>query len=279
MSLTTLNEDLDTSETGVDITPSVTAGTRPALILVENELMDVSAGTSSLTVVRGSNGTAAATHANTTPVYQVLRVSPRADSLLVYYIGDDGATAAKKIVIVGDSTSVLPSVVGHSLGDMLRVSNAGDYEIITPAFDITATPSKGLYTVEGHITEAGAGTYTISTPVVATQRLLEIYWYTDTAFGAATSATLEMGVTGTLNGFGTAINCKAQGAGSTHSGTGTLWGTSNEGAGPAGKAGYYFAAGTNVIVTVITVGAGTTGRFRCAVVLSQPQTVIEATKT
>lgn len=284
MALTDLNEDLDTSETGVDISPSVTAATRPDYILVDDELMSVSAGTSSLTVTRGAFGTTGATHSNGTAVYEVERVQQRDSSLLVYYIGDDGTQSLKSIVVAGDEVENLPSPALAANGD-IPVVESGAYVLKTPVVDLFAedetTPGEGgvVYGVEGHVTEAGAHTYTITIPVKAGQRLLEIPWYTDTAFAAATSATLEAGVTGTLNGFMTGVNCKAQGAGNCHSGAGTLWGTSNEGILNAGKGGYRFAADTNLVITIVTVGAGTTGRFRAIALLTAPSDPIEATVT
>lgn len=266
--LTTLNEDLDTTETGVDITPSLTAATRSDFILVDSELMSVSAGTSSLTVGRGAFGTAGATHTNGTNVFEVTRVNQRADSILVTYIGTDGTQSLKSIVIAGDITAGVPSAVGLAAGEVLEADGADSYAWVARG---------SIYGVEGHITENGAHTYTITIPVKAGQRLLDIVWYTDTAFGAATSATLEAGVTGTLNGFITGVNCKAQGAGNANSGVGTLWGTANAGILSGAKAGYRFAADTNLVITVITVGAGTTGRFRAFALLSKSTTPIEAT--
>ncbi len=67
---TTLNEALDASETGVD----VAAGTAIAAgqnILIESEQMYVqSISTNTLTVIRGVNGTTAATHATGKDVYK-----------------------------------------------------------------------------------------------------------------------------------------------------------------------------------------------------------------
>lgn len=265
--ITTLNEDLDTVETGVDITPSVTAGTRPAQILVDNEIMDVSAGTSSLTVTRATEGTTAATHANTAPVYAVAKVVQRADSILVYYI-NSGGTEIKSIVISGDTTPV-PNPVGSLAGAALTTDANGT---------MTWSTGSRVVTAEGHITEAGPGTYTVSVPVKAGSRLLEISWYTDTAFSAATSATLKAGHVGTDNAFITAANIKAQGAGTSHAVTGAGWGTGNEGF-LTGKGGYYFAADDTIDMIVVTVGAGTTGRMRIFALIATPGTPIEATKT
>ncbi len=68
VSASLLNEALDTSETGVD----VTAGTDFALghtLLVDTEQLYVSGiATNTLTVVRGANGTTAATHLTAAPV-------------------------------------------------------------------------------------------------------------------------------------------------------------------------------------------------------------------
>lgn len=272
MSLTLLNEDLDNSETGVDVTPALTDANRPALVLVGNEIMSVTSGTGTLTVVRGADGTEPAAHANTTPVYEIVSVQFRADSILVYYIADDGAMAVKSIIIEGDSTAGVPSTVNASAGDKLTVNSDGSFGWVTGQGSVKA--------IEGHITEANAGTYTISVPVKANSRLLDILWYTDTAFSAATSATLKAGHSGgTDNAFITAANVKAQAAGNSHAVTGAGWGTSNEGVLAGAKAGFFFTADDTINVTVVTVGAGTTGRFRAVVLVTEATTPIEATKS
>lgn len=62
---TTLTEDLDSSETGVDVTAASNLGTAPYVILVDTEQMLVtSVATNTLTVTRGYNGTTAASHSN-----------------------------------------------------------------------------------------------------------------------------------------------------------------------------------------------------------------------
>jgi hypothetical protein len=60
---TTLTEDLDGSETGVDVTNAALLGTVPFTIIVDNEHMLVtSIASNTLTVARGHNGTSAVTH-------------------------------------------------------------------------------------------------------------------------------------------------------------------------------------------------------------------------
>lgn len=62
---TTLTEDLDNSETGVDVTSAAAFGTVPYVIQVDTEQMLVtSVATNTLTVTRGYNSTTAATHSN-----------------------------------------------------------------------------------------------------------------------------------------------------------------------------------------------------------------------
>jgi hypothetical protein len=67
---TQLNEALDNSETAVDVDDETGMNTANDVILVENELMLVSATTddNTMTVTRGHSGTAAATHADNTLV-------------------------------------------------------------------------------------------------------------------------------------------------------------------------------------------------------------------
>lgn len=59
----TTTEALDTSETGIDVS-SLTAFSAGKIIRIDNELILVTAVTSSLTVVRGWNGSTAASHDN-----------------------------------------------------------------------------------------------------------------------------------------------------------------------------------------------------------------------
>lgn len=62
---TTLTEDLDTSETGVDVTAASNLGTVPFVISIDNEQMLVtSIASNTLTVTRGYNSTTAAAHSN-----------------------------------------------------------------------------------------------------------------------------------------------------------------------------------------------------------------------
>ncbi len=62
---TTLTEDLDNSETGIDVTAAANLGTVPFVISVDNEQMLVtSIASNTLTVTRGYNSTTAATHTN-----------------------------------------------------------------------------------------------------------------------------------------------------------------------------------------------------------------------
>lgn len=62
---TTLTEDLDGSETGVDVTSAAALGTAPYTIIVDDEHMLVtSVASNTLTVTRGHNGSSATTHSN-----------------------------------------------------------------------------------------------------------------------------------------------------------------------------------------------------------------------
>lgn len=68
-STTTLNEDLDASETGVDVVAAANLGTAPYVISVDSEQMLVtSVASNTLTVTRGYNGTTAATHSTSAVV-------------------------------------------------------------------------------------------------------------------------------------------------------------------------------------------------------------------
>lgn len=247
-SLTTLNEDLDTTETGVDITPAVTAATRPAYILVDDEIMSVSAGTTSLTVGRSAYGTAAAAHLNTTAVYEVARVEMRADSLLVYYIASDGTLNVKRIVIAGDSVGGLAS--------------------------------GSVYAVDAMFTEtAAAGTYTVNVPVTSGTRLLDVLWHT-TAVWAATTTLLKVGLTADDDAFVTAANVDATDtAANSNPAVGAGWGANNAGILSGAKSGYVFANDDVIDIIIVTTGSGgTTGRTRVQLLLVQPLNAIAATK-
>lgn len=70
LTTTTLAEELDASETGVDVADG-TAVSAGETIVVDSEQMKITAiATNTLTVVRGINGTTAATHSNGVAVYR-----------------------------------------------------------------------------------------------------------------------------------------------------------------------------------------------------------------
>jgi len=95
-STTTLAEDLDASETGVDVAD----GTKFAVgeyAIIDSEYMWISAiNANELTVVRGVNGTAAATHASgaaiyyTTPAFVSLSIKDSAAEINGFKIANDG---------------------------------------------------------------------------------------------------------------------------------------------------------------------------------------------
>ncbi len=281
--ITVTNEQMDAGETGMDITPSLTADNRPPLVLIEDELMTVSAGTSSLTVARGAYGTTDAVHTTTKQVYEVLKVQQRADSLLVYYY-DSNEIAIKRIVISDEGSTALPTTASKSDGDLLKVDDQENAVWDTPTIDVFDTAANieavlsdagidKLYIKEMTFTEtAAAGTYTgVPVAVPSGARLVDAEWETTATFDADT-AVLDVGHTGDADAFIDGKNVKTAGRG-VMDGTG-LVGLS------AGGQGYKFTGADSITAVLVTTGTGgATGRLRLLLTLSQPSTATAAVKS
>lgn len=143
------------------------------------------------------------------------------------------------------------------------------------------TQTVGVEAITGRFVENGAGTYVFDTLLPANTAILNIIVHAEALWAAATSALLEVGlfssaaspVADDADGFFTAVNLKATDllAGET---------LSLLGAGQGGKAGAYNAgvnthwnqlyATTERILraSVVSVGAGTTGRTNVTVVFA-----------
>lgn len=96
MAYTQTNEVVDNAETGIDVSPTVVAGSAD-IIMIDDELMTVSAGTSTLTVARGAYGTVAAAHSNGADIFKVTHVIQRETDVLVYYEDSGGTISIKSI--------------------------------------------------------------------------------------------------------------------------------------------------------------------------------------
>ena len=102
---TTLNEDLDASETGVDVT-SATGMSTSDVIDVGGELMLISGiSTNTLTVTRGHGGTTAAVHSDGELVRLVLGNATAADDTVTLINDGSGLTAAATTVTVDSAAN------------------------------------------------------------------------------------------------------------------------------------------------------------------------------
>lgn len=137
------------------------------------------------------------------------------------------------------------------------------------------------YPVEAHevtYTEDGAGTYTGAVSVPAGATILDIIVNGVALWAAGTSASMEVGDGTDPDGYYTAVNLKA---------TDLLAGESISFALAGGKAGAYIAnsqvsprysaSARTITGTVVSQGAGTTGRTRMIVIFALP-TATAATK-
>ena len=128
-------------------------------------------------------------------------------------------------------------------------------------------------------TEAGAGTYTGTIAIPAGATILDIIVHATALWAAATSASLEVGDAGDPDGYYTAVDLKA---------TDLLAAESLSFAKAGGQEGAYItathvlnryrAAAADIVATVVSVGAGTTGRTRVIVVFALPASVTAATQ-
>lgn len=122
----TTNEALDTSETGVDVS-SATEFSPGQTLLVDSEQMYVrSISGSTLTVVRGANGTTAATHltAAAISIYQYPTVNDLCLRIAVRRWRQPDAAA--------DEGSALPSMVAREGEDLMLRRSIGHLSLRTP---------------------------------------------------------------------------------------------------------------------------------------------------
>lgn len=101
---TTLTEDLDSSETGVDVTSAAALGSAPFVICIEDEEMLVtSIASNTLTVTRGFNGSTAASHSNGATVnpraMQSLQLPLQVDSPMGGTASTDHQRATRELFI------------------------------------------------------------------------------------------------------------------------------------------------------------------------------------
>lgn len=139
-------------------------------------------------------------------------------------------------------------------------------------------PESGILAQSFLFTENGAGTYTATFAIPAGAVIVDIIVNAIALWAAGTSASLEIGATDP-DGYYTAVDLKA---------TDLLAGESLRLAAAGGVQGAYvanshvtpayFAAATNLVATVVSVGAGTTGRTLVTVLyaLSTPQAAVKA---
>lgn len=106
-----LTEELDASETGVDVSTFSNFPSGSLVVQIDNERMAVTNKSgSTLTVVRAAEGTTAATHTNGTPVCWQLRNDP----IWALYGRNDGAGGIKLEMGYGWGTTILPGPWNNS---------------------------------------------------------------------------------------------------------------------------------------------------------------------
>ena len=121
-------------------------------------------------------------------------------------------------------------------------------------------------------TEDGAGTYTGTVAVPAGATVLDVQVHAVALWAAATSASLEVGDATDADGFWTAVNLKATDLLAGEGLTFAARGSTEAGAYlPSGHVlSTYSAAARTITATVVSVGAGTTGRTRVLVIYCDP---------
>ena len=138
-------------------------------------------------------------------------------------------------------------------------------------FAINAAGSSEVVKVLGaRFIESGAGTYAAQFVLPAGSTLLDIEIDAEALWAAGTSASLEVGDVADPDGFFTAIDLKAidllAGENLNFSKTGTSEaGAYFQVAASHGAKGLFNAAERTITATVVSVGAGTTGRTRVRV--------------
>ena len=167
--------------------------------------------------------------------------------------------------------------------DALRIGGAalGASAAELNKLDGIAAPAGLVVAEEVLYTENGAGTYAGSVTVPAGATILDIKVRSTVLWAAATSAAMEVGDVTDPDGWFTAIDLKA---------TDLLVGEEISFDQTGGKQGAYlnnttglrsaaYAATARVITgSVVSVGAGTTGRTRMLVLYTLPATVANAVK-
>lgn len=170
-----------------------------------------------------------------------------------------------------NSVAVTPTATELNIMDGVTATTAQ----LNKLAGVTGYPVEAI---EVDFTEAGAGTYTGAVAVPAGATILDIIVSGVALWAAGTSASLEVGDGTDPDGYYTAVNLKA---------TDLLAGESLSFALSGGKAGAYIAnsqvspryaaAARTITATVVSVGAGTTGRTRVTVIFALP-TSTAATK-
>ena len=168
---TTLAEDLDNSETGVDVNDETGITTDNDVILVDDELMLVSATTddNTLTVTRGHSGTTATTHSNGATVRLAVGNVLSTDDFVAWGAAGVVATATELRVWshdnFGEDLFINPRDGGVYRWDKTNGLGTRAVEISTlSGAENTPTFAKQvLVSDQGHVFAFGANTYATTT--------------------------------------------------------------------------------------------------------------------
>lgn len=135
---TTLNGAINASVTTVTIVAGAAPAVSGDLLLIENELVQIdgagiNAATTSITgVTRGAKHTVGASHADTTPVYNVLRAHNTGANVSIYYIDANGITQLKTVSI---------NQAGNPVNPQAKPADYTDSSGGTPATTLVAVRS------------------------------------------------------------------------------------------------------------------------------------------
>ena len=121
---TTLNEDLDDSETAVDVASGAAIAIGQTLLIDSEQLYVKSISTNTLTVERGANGTTAATHSNGAAISRYLYPADVVDATIrvaqrrwrakeAGLTGDFGGGQVPTVTHRDTETGILLTTVGH----------------------------------------------------------------------------------------------------------------------------------------------------------------------
>jgi hypothetical protein len=180
--------------------------------------------------------------------------------------------------------ALMPAAAGTAQAGKVAVLGTGKVldELDVTTFKINGVAATAADTAaltiqakEITFTEAGAGTYTGTVVVPAGSTTLDVIVRNTALWAAATSASLVVGDDDDANGYIEATDVKAapsadtNGAGAGLSTAGSLGATAGVYKGAAGK---FNAAEKTITATVVSVGAGTTGRTRVLVIFAVPTT-------